>query len=139
MSNPPEDNPDCFWGEVPVDQWTYCEKVRALGTAEALKMGESEESAAEAGDAALLERLRRHWDTWVTQEDLQTLAAAGVTHLRVPFGFWILGDVDIADGEPCVCRLVPSCHPVASMHASTAPPRLPYAGGCSPSALATLS
>lgn len=71
MEVPPSVNEDCFWGEVPVDQWTYCEKLRAMG----VHSGE--------GDELLLKRLRHHWNTWVTQANVKTLAAAGVTHLRV--------------------------------------------------------
>lgn len=44
--------------------------------------------------------MERHWDTFVTKDDLRKLKEAGVTHLRVPFGYWVRGD--IADGEPWV-------------------------------------
>lgn len=76
------DNPDCFWGSVPVDEWTYCEKLRQLG----------EEKG--TGEALVRERLERHWDSWVTEEDIATLAAAGLTHLRVPVGHWLLRDAE---------------------------------------------
>ena len=62
MSVPPSVNPDCFWGEVPVDEWTYATKLRAWGAAD------------NVGDTYLKERLNRHWDTWVTREDISTLA-----------------------------------------------------------------
>jgi hypothetical protein len=29
----------------------------------------------------------------VTEENVGTLATSGITHLRVPVGFWILGDI----------------------------------------------
>mmetsp|Transcript_1739 Transcript_1739/g.3778 ORF Transcript_1739/g.3778 Transcript_1739/m.3778 type:complete len:609 (+) Transcript_1739:216-2042(+) len=44
--------------------------------------------------------MERHWDTFVTKKELHKLKRAGVTHLRVPFGYWVRGD--IADGEPWV-------------------------------------
>jgi glucan 1,3-beta-glucosidase len=44
--------------------------------------------------------MERHWDTFVTRQDMVDLKAAGVTHLRVPMGFWIRGDV--RDGEPWI-------------------------------------
>lgn len=44
--------------------------------------------------------MERHWDTFVTKDDLRRLKKAGVTHLRVPFGYWVRGD--ITDGEPWV-------------------------------------
>lgn len=44
--------------------------------------------------------LELHWDTFVTRQDIQILRQAGVTHVRVPLGYWILGDV--WEGEPYV-------------------------------------
>jgi len=51
------------------------------------------------GQAKAKQVLTAHWDTWVTQSDLQKLASHGITHLRVPVGYWI---VDIQPGEPFV-------------------------------------
>jgi aryl-phospho-beta-D-glucosidase BglC (GH1 family) len=31
----------------------------------------------------------RHWDTFLTYNDLKTLKQNGVTHLRIPMGYWI--------------------------------------------------
>ena len=39
----------------------------------------------------------RLWDEFYTEEDIQTLAANGISHLRIPVGYWIW---DVADGEP---------------------------------------
>lgn len=44
--------------------------------------------------------MERHWDTFVTRQNLIDLKEAGVTHLRVPMGFWIRGD--IRAGEPWI-------------------------------------
>ena len=44
--------------------------------------------------------MERHWDTFVTKRDLQQLAQAGVTHMRVPMSFWMRGN--IAAGEPWI-------------------------------------
>jgi hypothetical protein len=30
MAVPPERNPDCFWGPVPVDEWTFAKKLRMM-------------------------------------------------------------------------------------------------------------
>lgn len=35
----------------------------------------------------------------MTKADLQTLKDAGVTHLRIPIGYWILGDEWLTEGE----------------------------------------
>lgn len=36
--------------------------------------------------------LEKHWDTWVTKKDLQDLKDGGITHVRIPIGYWILGE-----------------------------------------------
>lgn len=46
------------------------------------------------------EYLKRHWDTWVSEGDIAKIAAAGLTHVKIPIGHWILGD--IREGEPWV-------------------------------------
>ena len=35
--------------------------------------------------------MERHWDTFLTKDDLIQLHDAGVTHLRVPMGYWVRG------------------------------------------------
>ena len=44
--------------------------------------------------------LKRHWDTWVTEDDIAKIADAGLTHVKIPIGHWIIGD--IREGEPWV-------------------------------------
>jgi len=44
--------------------------------------------------------LKRHWDTWVTERDIAKIASAGLTHVKIPIGHWIRGD--IREGEPWV-------------------------------------
>jgi glucan 1,3-beta-glucosidase len=34
------------------------------------------------------ENMRTHWDTFLAKEDLAAVAEAGVTHLRIPVGYW---------------------------------------------------
>jgi len=43
------------------------------------------------------ERLRTHWATFLTREDLEAVSAAGVTHVRIPVGYWYW---HVVDGEP---------------------------------------
>ncbi len=31
----------------------------------------------------------RHWDEFYTKEDLGLLAEAGITHIRIPIGYWM--------------------------------------------------
>eukprot|EP01123_Difflugia_compressa_P004240 TRINITY_DN15605_c0_g1_i1.p1 TRINITY_DN15605_c0_g1~~TRINITY_DN15605_c0_g1_i1.p1 ORF type:complete len:386 (-),score=53.15 TRINITY_DN15605_c0_g1_i1:90-1226(-) len=61
-----------------VGEWGFCEQ---LGSNKASQV------------------LNSHWDSWVSYSDLQQLASNGITHLRIPVGYWI---VDIQPGEPFV-------------------------------------
>lgn len=44
--------------------------------------------------------MERHWDTFVAKQHLINLKKAGITHLRVPMGFWVRGNIQ--DGEPWI-------------------------------------
>mmetsp|Transcript_29696 Transcript_29696/g.58173 ORF Transcript_29696/g.58173 Transcript_29696/m.58173 type:complete len:425 (+) Transcript_29696:58-1332(+) len=66
------------------DQWTFCQ---TLGKTEASK------------------QLQAHWSSWFTEQDVIDIAAAGLTHIRVPVGYWLLGDVEA--GEPWVTGDLP--------------------------------
>lgn len=47
--------------------------------------------------------MEKHWDTWLTESDLEFLANSGINHVRIPFGYWIFGDIRVdepwVDGE----------------------------------------
>ncbi|KAK4971112.1 hypothetical protein LTR66_011519, partial [Elasticomyces elasticus] len=61
-----------------VDEYTLCQ---TLGKSEALN------------------RLSKHWNTWITQDDFNQIAAAGLNHVRIPIGYWSVSPID---GEPYV-------------------------------------
>jgi hypothetical protein len=44
-----------------------------------------------------LDLFSRHWDTFYQRGDLEILYESGISHLRVPVGYWL---VDVAEGEP---------------------------------------
>ena len=48
--------------------------------------------------------MERHWETFLTYDDLKTLKANGVTHLRIPMGYWIRGipGLSLLDDEPYI-------------------------------------
>ncbi|KAI9504305.1 glycoside hydrolase superfamily [Coemansia spiralis] len=61
------------------------------------------------GSDATLKLMRKHWDTWVTEPEVQRLANAGLTHLRIPIGHWEFVDTDegyVRGGLPYFKRLV---------------------------------
>lgn len=43
--------------------------------------------------------LADHWATWITEDDIKEIAAAGLNHVRIPIGFWAL---DVSGGEPYI-------------------------------------
>jgi len=50
-----------------VDEYTLCQ---TLGKTEALN------------------RLKPHWNTWITQDDFRQIAANGLNFVRIPIGYW---------------------------------------------------
>lgn len=77
----------------PVEEWTLLQAF----------VDSSSTSSSDASDPKALAReyMRVHWDNFVTREDITRLKNEGhVTHVRVPLGHWIMGD--IKEGEPWV-------------------------------------
>ncbi|KAJ2515030.1 hypothetical protein GGI11_003885 [Coemansia sp. RSA 2049] len=61
------------------------------------------------GQDAALKLMRNHWEKWVTESEVQRLANAGITHLRIPVGHWEFVDTDegyVRGGLPFFKRLV---------------------------------
>ncbi|DBA00906.1 TPA: hypothetical protein N0F65_006106 [Lagenidium giganteum] len=38
------------------------------------------------------DQFKQHRDTWITEQDIQAIASIGLNLVRVPVGFWIMGD-----------------------------------------------
>jgi len=53
-----------------IDQWTYCQYTK--------------------DDPSKAHLLPDHFETWVSEEDIQALHRAGITHLRIPVGHWMV-------------------------------------------------
>jgi len=41
--------------------------------------------------------LQSHWDSWITESDFQSIAAAGMNFVRIPLGYW---SVQLLPGDP---------------------------------------
>jgi len=51
----------------------------------------------DAGDAAF----KKHWDTWITEEDLDKMKQYGINTVRVPVGYWMVEElVDASEHFP---------------------------------------
>ncbi|KLJ12618.1 glucan 1,3-beta-glucosidase [Blastomyces silverae] len=44
-------------------------------------------------------RLSKHWNSWITAENFKQISAAGLTHVRIPIGYWAVAPLK---GEPYV-------------------------------------
>ncbi|KAK9768524.1 hypothetical protein K7432_000737 [Basidiobolus ranarum] len=64
--------------DAAVDEYTFCAR---LGKTEAYK------------------QLKKHWETWVTESDIQKLSKYGLNTVRIPYGYWM---VDVGNKEPYV-------------------------------------
>lgn len=51
------------------------------------------------GQDAARKQLKKHWDTWITEQDIARLSKYGINHVRIPIGYWAF---DIEAGEPWV-------------------------------------
>ncbi|KAJ2878739.1 hypothetical protein FB639_003290 [Coemansia asiatica] len=61
------------------------------------------------GPDATLQLMRKHWETWVSEPEVQRLANSGLTHIRIPIGHWEFVDSDegyVRGGLPYFKRLV---------------------------------
>ena len=45
----------------------------------------------------LFKNLFRHWDEFYQLNDLQILASVGISHIRIPYGYWMF---DVAADDP---------------------------------------
>jgi glucan 1,3-beta-glucosidase len=51
------------------------------------------------GKDAAKSKLSAHWNSWITQDDFNQIAKAGLNHVRIPVGYW---SVLARDGDPYV-------------------------------------
>lgn len=51
------------------------------------------------GQEAANRAFKNHWDTWVTQADLQEMVSYGINTIRIPVGYWMKEDLVYADSE----------------------------------------
>ncbi|ORX36670.1 glycoside hydrolase superfamily [Kockovaella imperatae] len=43
--------------------------------------------------------MKQHWETWITEDDFRQIAALGLTHVRIPIGYWAF---QVGPGEPYI-------------------------------------
>jgi glucan 1,3-beta-glucosidase len=62
-------------------------------------------------DPALMEKLKNHWATFITADDIQQIADAGLNTVRIPVGYWSLLGGGIS-GEPYISGALEYLDPV---------------------------
>lgn len=68
-------------GDAAVDEWTLSDVL---------------------GKEKAKDRLSQHWKTFITERDFEEISAAGMTHVRIPVGYWALiplKDEPYVDGQ----------------------------------------
>lgn len=111
LSGPPSDNPSTAIGSLDKSNITLCKPVLPY------PIDEYTLSGAFPSKPLARAYLERHWQTFVTYQDLQDIKDSGLDYVRVPLPHWIFGD--IKEGEPWVdgqwpffARLVSWCRKV---------------------------
>jgi aryl-phospho-beta-D-glucosidase BglC (GH1 family) len=51
------------------------------------------------GQDAANTAFQHHWDTWITQAELQDMRNSGLNTIRIPVGYWMKEDLVYADSE----------------------------------------
>lgn len=70
--------------------WLVLEKWMTPSLFEGLNATDETTWCVEMGDRAP-ERLRQHWDTFITEADFEWLSGVGINAVRIPVGFWLFG------------------------------------------------
>ncbi len=75
---------------VNLGSWLVLEKWMVPSLFEGLQATDETTWCAEMGPLAA-ERLRAHWDSFITREDFAWLAGVGINAVRIPLGHWLFG------------------------------------------------
>lgn len=75
---------------VNLGSWLVLEKWMVPSMFEGLEATDETTWCVEMGERAA-ERLRRHWDTFITREDFEWIARRGLNTVRIPVGHWLFG------------------------------------------------
>ncbi|RJE19079.1 Glycoside hydrolase family 5 [Aspergillus sclerotialis] len=54
---------------------------------------------ANIGQDAANSAFQKHWDTWITQDDIAEMQSYGLNTIRVPVGYWLKEDLVYSDSE----------------------------------------
>ncbi|MFZ6049291.1 glycoside hydrolase family 5 protein [Pseudomonas sp. CR3202] len=87
---PVHENPRMKLRGVNLGGWLVLEKWMTPSLFEGLQATDETTWCAEMGERAA-DRLRRHWNSFITREDFAWLHEHGINAVRIPLGHWIFG------------------------------------------------
>lgn len=74
-------------GWLVLEEWMWFEEMHGMGIKDEWSLMKDLGGPSSMSAIAVLER---HWDTFVTEADLDRLLAWGATHVRIPVGWWLI-------------------------------------------------
>jgi len=88
------DNFNNKWGKklrgVNLGSWLVIEKWMIPSLFDGLQAVDETSFCVELG-AQAEQKLKQHWNTFITRDDFAWIAATGINAIRIPVGFWIFG------------------------------------------------
>jgi len=92
------------YGETPVrgvnlGSWLILEKWITPSVFNGVDANDEWQLLSKLGYTEGEKRMKAHWDSWVTENDIIRLKNAGINHLRIPFGHWAF---EWTTGEPWI-------------------------------------
>ena len=76
---------------VNLGNWLVLEKWMSPSIFEGLNATDETTWCVELGDEAD-DKLKKHWNSWITECDFKWISNVGLNVVRIPVGFWILGE-----------------------------------------------
>lgn len=83
-----------FGGWLLLEEWMWASEMTEKGIRDEWTLIQ-QHGGPQSPDAKVL--MEEHWRTFVSEEDVDVLLRFGITHVRVPVGYWLV-DYDPADG-----------------------------------------
>ena len=79
-----------------VEPWMAGDEWSSMGCGDA----QSEfDCVSKLGQDAANAAFDNHWKTWITSDDISTMASYGINTIRIPVGYWIYEDIVDKDSE----------------------------------------
>ena len=74
--------------------WLVLERWISPSVFQGVEGSDEHALVAKLGVDVARERLRQHWETFITKEDLHTIRSMGLNTVRLPVGYWLFADQD---------------------------------------------